>query len=106
MSLPTGMKCADGIRMSAWQMCIRDRYGMEHSSYPATRDGEERKNSHPFLSYRPELCIHCQRCVGTCEHVTGRKAIGLGKTGVFNIIEAPFGPDWKTTLCESCGRCV
>ena len=83
-----------------------NEYGVEYSSYPATRSGEERKNSHPFLSYRPELCIHCQRCVGTCEHVTGRKAIGLGKAGVFNIIEAPFGPDWKTTLCESCGNCA
>ena len=85
-----------------------NEYGVERSSYEGTRAklNHEEKNSHPFLSYRPDLCIYCQRCVNTCEKVTGRKAIGLGKTGVFNIIEAPFGPDWKETLCESCGNCA
>lgn len=85
-----------------------NEYGVERSSYEGTRAklNHEEKNSHPFLSYRPDLCIYCQRCVNTCEKVTGRKAIGLGKTGVFNIIEAPFGTDWKETLCESCGNCA
>ena len=85
-----------------------NEYGVEHSSYNSCRadDCEDVKNSHPFLSYRPELCIRCQRCVNTCEKITGRKAIGVGKAGVFSIIEAPFGPDWKMSLCESCGNCA
>ncbi len=85
-----------------------NEYGVEHSSYNSCRADacEDVKNSHPFLSYRPELCIRCQRCVNTCEKITGRKAIGVGKAGVFSIIEAPFGPDWKMSLCESCGNCA
>lgn len=83
-------------------------YGIEETSYLGTRKKIERpaKDSHPFLSYRPELCIHCQRCVNTCANMTGRQAITLGKTGMFNIIEAPFGEDWEETLCESCGNCA
>ena len=85
-----------------------NQYGVDHTTYQGTRYKIETpaKQSHPFLSYRPELCIHCQRCVSTCEKVTGRHAIGLGKTGMFNVIEAPFGEDWKSTLCESCGNCA
>lgn len=83
-------------------------YGVEETSYLGTRKKIERpdKDSHPFLSYRPELCIHCQRCVNTCAKMTGRQAITLGKTGMFNIIEAPFGEDWEESLCESCGNCA
>ncbi len=85
-----------------------NEYGVEHTTYEGTRCKIEKpaKKDHPFLSYRPELCIHCQRCVNTCSKITGRHAIGLGKTGMFNVIEAPFGPDWKETLCESCGNCA
>ena len=85
-----------------------NEYGVEHTTYEGTRSKIEKpeKKDHPFLSYRPELCIHCQRCVNTCSKITGRHAIGLGKTGMFNVIEAPFGSDWKDTLCESCGNCA
>lgn len=85
-----------------------NEYGVEHTTYEGTRSKIEKpeKKDHPFLSYRPELCIHCQRCVNTCSKITGRHAIGLGKTGMLNVIEAPFGSDWKDTLCESCGNCA
>ena len=87
---------------------ICNKYGVENSSYEGTRYKIETevKNSHPFLSYHPEQCIHCMRCVSTCEHVTGRKAINLKKTGMFTVIDTPFGDDWKNTLCESCGNCA
>ena len=67
---------------------------------------QEQPDHHPFLSYRPELCIHCQRCVSTCEKATGRSAISLKKNGTHTIIDAPFGEGWDTSLCESCGNCA
>ena len=63
-------------------------------------------DEHPFLSYDPSKCIHCQRCVMTCAHAVGRHAITLGSAGAYTLIEAPFGADWKTNLCESCGNCA
>ena len=83
-------------------------YGVEETHYTGTRKKIERPklDAHPFLSYQPELCIHCQRCISTCEKVTGRKAIPLAKTGMFNIIDVPFGDNWDNTLCESCGNCA
>ncbi|MCD7981885.1 MAG: formate dehydrogenase subunit alpha [Clostridiales bacterium] len=98
--------CSKNGACELQKYCVE--YGLEHSSYDGTRikiEKPERK-SHPFLHYRPELCLHCQRCVSTCAKSTGRHAIILRKTGNYNIIEAPFGDDWKTSLCESCGNCA
>lgn len=83
-------------------------YGVEHSDYEGTRIKIEKPpvEDHPFLAYDPSLCIHCQRCVAMCSKVTGRKALSTSKTGMFNVIEAPFGKDWKESNCESCGNCA
>lgn len=72
----------------------------------ATPAHRELLNRHPFLIFDPALCINCERCVSMCADVVGRHAIGTFKDGRTTIIDAPFGQDWKTTLCESCGNCV
>ena len=86
-----------------------NEYGVEtEENYAGGRQelGRKKIDDHPFLSYDPEKCIHCQRCVMTCAHATGRHEISLGKAGGYTLIKAPFGPDWKSTLCESCGNCA
>jgi len=86
--------------------CIE--YGVDTTKYEGARKEKnfKKRDAHPFLSYDPDRCIECQRCVKTCSNITGRKAIKLGKTGMFSIIHAPFGEDWENTLCESCGNCA
>ena len=75
--------CPSNGRCELQDLCYE--YGIDLSSYEGTRKKIERPpvEGHPFLSYRPDLCIHCQRCVSTCEKATGRKAISLRKTGMF-----------------------
>lgn len=98
--------CASNGVCELQKVC--NEYGVAHPSFDGTRykiESEER-NSNPFMGYRPTLCIHCHRCVNTCAKVSGRNAISVGKTGMFNVIDTPFGPDWESTLCESCGNCA
>lgn len=96
--------CSSSGRCELQQLLID--YDIEDTSYSPTRPSAPALNAHPFLGYRPELCIHCQRCVNTCAVVSGRKAITTGRSGPLEILNAPFGPDWKSTLCESCGNCA
>ena len=63
-------------------------------------------DSNPFLSYDPNLCIRCQRCVGACNNRAHNHTLTTGKKGTRTSILAPFGADWKTTECESCGNCA
>lgn len=87
---------------------ICNEYGVTQTSYRGSRIKIKTspKTDHPFLEYRPNLCIRCQRCVNTCAKVSGRKAIKLGKVGVFSVIDVPFGENWRESLCESCGNCA
>ncbi len=99
--------CASNGKCELQAVC--NEYGVYRTSYSGTRYKIEatEKNSHPFLGYRPTLCIQCQRCVATCDKVSGRGAIQLSKTGMFTVIDAPFGENWEnTTICESCGNCA
>ena len=63
-------------------------------------------NSNPFLSFDPNLCIECQRCVGACNNQAHNHTLQTGKKGLRTMIMAPFGSDWKATDCESCGNCA
>jgi len=98
--------CASNGKCELQAVC--NEYEVFNTTYLGSRAGipAESKTANPFMGYRPELCIHCQRCVSACAKVSGRKAIDLKKVGTFTRIAAPFGEDWKSTLCESCGNCA
>lgn len=66
----------------------------------------ESLTANPFLSYYPELCIGCQRCVNTCNNRVGNGVLRPGRVGNRTVINAPFGEYWKQTDCELCGNCA
>ncbi len=80
--------------------------GVEAPSFPAPPKDKPVLDSNPFLSFNPNLCIACQRCVGACNDAARNHVLKTGKRGVRTVIEAPFGPNWDTTACESCGNCA
>ncbi len=81
-------------------------YDIKESVYEGSAKKYEAKKENPFLTYYPELCINCQRCVSVCNKVTGNGTLHNEKIGTRTLIDAPFGPDWKSTTCESCGNCA
>lgn len=80
--------------------------GVETSPFPITPASGEILDSNPFLRFDPALCIRCQRCVGACNTQAFNHTLVTGKRGARTSILAPFGKDWKTTSCESCGCCA
>ena len=85
---------------------LSNEYGITESVYKGSAAKFEAKKENPFLTYYPELCINCQRCVSTCNKVTGNGTLHNSKIGTRTLIDAPFGSDWKETTCESCGNCA
>lgn len=89
---------------------LGEQYGVPAGSgaalAPTGLPNRELLAGHPFLSFDPSLCIDCERCVSMCADVVGRHAIGTKKVGRHTVIEAPFGADWRSSLCESCGNCL
>ncbi len=87
-----------------------NRYGVKKTEYAGLRKEIENKlpivNSNPYISYDPSKCIHCQRCISACNRQAVNGTLRSGRSGMFHIVEAPFGANWKTSGCESCGNCV
>ncbi len=76
---------------------------------PADVDGTDALpvvEGNPFLSYDPNLCIECQRCVGACNAAARNHSLQSRMRGSHVLIDAPFGADWRATDCESCGNCA
>lgn len=85
---------------------LSNEYGITDSVYKGNEARIPARKDNPFLTYYPELCINCQRCVSTCNRVVGNGVLHNVKLGTRTLIDAPFGPDWKETDCESCGNCA
>jgi len=102
------MNCAENGKCTLQELC--NRYEIQESPYAGSRRKIEKKlpklSDNPYISYDPSKCIHCQRCISVCNRAAVNGALQSGRTGVFHIVEAPFGPDWKTSGCETCGNCV
>ena len=80
--------------------------GVETTPFEVKPASGEKLDSNPFLAFNPSLCIRCQRCVGACNNAAGNHTLTTGRRGVRTSILAPFGADWKSTNCESCGNCA
>lgn len=80
--------------------------GVEAPLFPAEPANKPIYDDNPFLSFNPNLCIRCQRCVGACNNLARNHTLKAGKKGTRTIILAPFGPNWRETSCESCGCCA
>ena len=65
-------------------------YGVLETPYEAAQKREPVRDANPFLSYDPNLCIRCQRCVGACNDAAGNHTLRTGKRGVRTLIDAPL----------------
>ena len=80
--------------------------GVESTPFPTQVKDAPILDCNPFLRFDPNLCIECQRCVGACNNLARNHTLQAAKRGPAVAIQAPFGPDWKETGCESCGNCA
>ena len=99
--------CFSCVKNGACELqAVAREVGVSHPTFPVAQTRKTVLDSNPFLRFDPNLCIACQRCVGACNTQARAHALHAGKRGVRTTIEAPFGPDWRTTQCESCGNCA
>ena len=102
------MNCTDNGVCRLQELC--NRYEVKEAGYAGSRAEIEKRmpvlKDNPYIAYNPSKCIHCQRCISECNEKTVNKTLSSGRTGTFHIVEAPFGKDWKTSGCESCGNCA
>ena len=102
------LNCARNGMCQLQELC--NEYDIKDTEIKGSRRHIENKlprlDSNPYLSYDPSKCIHCMRCISMCNRAAVNGALQTGRSGLFKTIEAPFGENWKSTICESCGNCA
>ena len=102
------MSCPANGSCELQDLC--NRYDVRHASCEGSRREIEKHypviDDNPFIRYDPSKCIHCQRCINVCHHIACNGVLTSGRSGTFHMVETPFGKDYKTSGCESCGNCA
>ena len=102
------MSCPGNGVCRLQELC--NAYDVREAGFEGSRMEMEKKlpllNDHPYLSYEPGKCIHCQRCISVCHRAAVNGTLSSGRSGTRHMVEAPFGPGWEDTGCESCGNCA
>ena len=102
------MNCPENGACRLQYLC--NKYDVRESEYYGSRTKLKNKypvlDSNPYIAYDPTKCIHCQACISVCNKAACNHTMQSGRTGVFHLVEAPFGANWKESGCESCGNCT
>lgn len=63
------------------------------------------EDSSPVLTYDPEKCIKCFRCIKACAEVQGKNVLSFADRGLGSYIIAGTGI-WGESECDGCGECI
>lgn len=76
--------------------------------YPIDRGvkDDETELKDQVISYHPEKCISCRRCVNVCSEGLGVDAISMVDRGYDEKVSTPFTKNFAATTCISCGQCI
>ncbi|RKX63555.1 MAG: hypothetical protein DRP42_07500 [Tenericutes bacterium] len=61
---------------------------------------------HPYISYDPNKCVLCARCIRTCARVLPVSAIGFVGRGFKTEMRPAMNDPLVSTNCVSCGNCI
>ncbi len=90
--------------------CSLRLYGEEYDVDMDLYKGYVRKHKvderHPYISYDPNKCILCSRCIRTCEKVLPISALGLVGRGFKTEMRPAMNDALQDTNCVSCGNCI
>ena len=82
------------------------RYKADSARFAGEKWNLPLKEDNPFISYEPNKCIVCGRCVRICNEVVMAGTIGMTGRGFIAMPDTAFSKPRSLENCEFCGQCV
>ncbi|MBN2587489.1 MAG: FAD-dependent oxidoreductase [Candidatus Fermentibacteraceae bacterium] len=83
-----------------------EEYGVDMEHFKGYARKHRVDDRHPYISYDPNKCILCARCIRTCARVLPVSALGLVNRGFRTEMRPAMNDPLVATSCVSCGNCV
>jgi formate dehydrogenase alpha subunit len=81
-------------------------YGVNGSRFFGEKWNLPIREDNPFITFEPNKCILCGRCVRICNEVVMAGTIEMSSRGFNTIPETAFKKPRTLDNCEFCGQCV
>ncbi|MFH1728595.1 MAG: FAD-dependent oxidoreductase [Pseudomonadota bacterium] len=81
-------------------------YGIDMNKYAGHVRKHKVDDSHPYISYDPNKCVLCAKCIRTCDNILPISALGLVGRGFKTEARPAMNDPLVKTNCISCGNCV
>ncbi len=74
--------------------------------FPKTTKKFTPDQSHPYIHFDANECIHCYRCIRACDEIQGEMVLAMHGRGHHTRVIASLDQTFKDSECVACGRCV
>lgn len=81
-------------------------YDVDGSRFEGEKWNLPIREDNPFITYEPNKCILCGRCVRICNEVVMAGTIDMVGRGFNSMPDTAYGKPRSLENCEFCGQCV
>ncbi len=82
------------------------QFNIIESRFPVTVKTGIPDQSHPYIHFNADECIHCYRCIRACDEIQGEMVLAMHGRGANTRVIASLDQSFKDSDCVACGRCV
>jgi len=97
---PANKKCALQDLARFLKVGLKPKHLEQHLKEPEIVD------THPFLTYYPNRCVLCGKCLQVCRSANGRAMLAFAQRGFDTVISFYGGAGSAATACDTCAACI
>lgn len=100
-------ECTSCVRSGNCELsALCNEYGVDSYPYDGVKNDATVDDVSPSIVRDNSKCIHCRRCVATCNKIQKVGAIGASRRGIKTTIGCAFERSLADSPCINCGQCI
>ena len=100
-------ECTSCVRSGKCELAaLCNEYGVDGYPFDGVKSETKIDDLSPSIVRDNSKCVHCRRCVATCNNIQQVGAIGATNRGIKTAITCAFDRSLNDSPCINCGQCI